>query len=503
MRRALLAVLLVLPLVGCGDPDLWARWRADRAMFHANRLAEAALARGAPATARGRAESELRAVERAFPASRWGTPPASGPARDVALTASRAAMLLARIAESAGDDETALERWREARERWGALEGVRVASHAGAARVLERLGRDDEVLQEQLALAGFDPLGDPDRPDPSPAVLAAPTEAAEGLRAEGRAAEAESVLVAAERRLGAALGRVPRASALPVATALASVREALGDTGGALAALRATLDGLRAWQVPGRMLDIARFAFEAGASDSAIAYTRWICGVTNRRDVVAPALLLAGRAWEKLGRADSAFAAYDGLFVRWADPGPFEPEARFRRAVLLAHDGQWERARADFAALAAAAPADPFAFQAPLEVVRHYLDRHEFDLARLEASNALQRIAYLASTNRDPAVQRLAGLARGQLFLDLGYNARAESCLVDLWRRFPEDSATESGALRGAALAEHRPGGGPAAAAIYDSLARHAAFAPVRREAARRLAALDAAGQAPEGANRP
>ena len=242
--------------------------------------------------------------------------------------------------------------------------------------------------------------------------------------------------------------------------------------------------------MPPRALALANVAFEAGAWDTTLVYARWAYSGSNVRAVAGAALILAARAWEALGRPDSAFAQYDAVFDRWTDPGSVSPEAHFRRASLLESLGQWERARAEFAALTAAAPSHPLALEATLRVVNHHLRAGEFELARVEGGNGLDRMAYLLATNRDPQVQRLAGLAHGQLLLTLGYTARAESTLVDLWRRFPEDSAAEAAALRGASLAEHRPGGRASAAALYDELATHASHLAIRRQAEARLAEL-------------
>jgi len=504
VRGALLALVAAALLAGCGDPDLWARWRAERDLFHALRAARRAEAEGAAGDAGARivAERRLVAIAEAFPASRWGSPPAGGPARDVALAASRAALARARLAAAAGENERALVLWREAMRQWGTLPGATIEARAGAARVLDRLGRYDESLEERRALARLDPLGDPDRSGPSPQVLEAPVVAAAEFRDLGREAEARAVLREADDRFVPALARARPGESVPIARALAGIRVALGDGPGALAALRTTLAGIRAWEAPSRAVALAQCALESGEPDSAIAYARWAASATNNRSVAGPALVLAARAWEAKGLPDSAFAAYEALFDRWTDAGLIAPEAHFRRASLLERLGQWERARAEFAALAAAAPAHPFAFRAILRVVRHHVEQGEFQLARLEGANAVERLEYLLSTNRDPVVQREAGLARAGLLLDLGFTARAESSLVDLWRRFPEDSATESAALRAAGLAEHRPGGLAAAVAVYDELARRAVGSPVRRAAARRRDALGGVEPGSEGENR-
>src|SRR6185436_7627885 len=102
MRRVFGAALCAAMLSGCGDPVLWSRWQAERAVFHAARVSGRIESRGRSATVDERAllERRLEGIEAEFPAARWGKPPASGPARDVALASSRAAMAYARLASS-------------------------------------------------------------------------------------------------------------------------------------------------------------------------------------------------------------------------------------------------------------------------------------------------------------------------------------------------------------------------------------------------------------------
>lgn len=489
-RSIALALLCATLLGGCGEPDLWARWQAERACFHARRAAAAVEARGKEAGARERAAAaaKLEAVTFAFPATRWGDPPPRGPARDVAVASSSAALELAALAAAVGDQEGAVELWRAAREAWGRLPDVVVRSHAGAATALGRLGRFDEALEERVALASLDPLAGPGTDGPAPLVLSAPLGAARDLRERGRDADADSLLASADLRFAAALSRAQGRGRLDLARSLAGIRAARGDAAGALAALRVTLPELRAWEVPARHSEMGACALAAGEPDSALVYARLAAEGTTARTVAGPALVLEARAWEALERPDSALAAYDAIFDRWPDPGPVAPEAHFRRACLLESLGQWERARSEFSALTAAAPSHPRAFEATLRVVQHHLDAGEFELARVEGRSALERVQYLLATNRDPGVQLRAGALRGELQIALGQTAGAESTLVDLWRRFPEDSVAEAAALRGASLAEHRPGGRAAATELYAELAAHAVFPAVRREARTRLA---------------
>ncbi len=504
-RRAVAATFVAALLAGCGDPVLWSRWQAERALYHAARSVRGAEA-GDPREAgpeRAAAQRRLDDIVSRFPASRWGAPPAHGPARDVALASARASLSLARLAASAGEDERALQLWREALARWSALPGVVVTARAGSARALDRLGRFDEALRERMALALLDPLGDPDRTGPVRQVLDAPVAVAAELRELGRPGEAAEILASADATFAAALSRARPADASALAGALARIRLARGNAPGALAALRHPLATQRAWERPAQAVALAACALEGGVPDSAISYARWAASATNSRTVAGAALLLAARAWEAMGRNDSAFATYDALFDRWTDPGLVGPEAHFRRARLLEQLGQWQRARAEFVALAAAAPSHPYAFKAMLRVVEHHVGAGELDLARLEGENAVERMDYLLSTNRDARFQREAGVARAELLSDLGSFAPAESSLVDLWRRFPEDSTTQSGALRAASLAERRPGGRATAVAIYEELARRAISASVRRTAARNLGALGSTGASARGGGRP
>ena len=101
MRHARLgaaAAVLVL-LAGCGDSELWERWRAERAFWHAQREVERILVR--PQVAKPsdfvRAEAGFRSIVRDFPASRWARAGATGtsaesrwpPARNARASRSR------------------------------------------------------------------------------------------------------------------------------------------------------------------------------------------------------------------------------------------------------------------------------------------------------------------------------------------------------------------------------------------------------------------------------
>jgi len=482
MRRtaAILAALGVLA-AGCGDPTLWARWRIERALYHAQARERRVLARGSLARDADFAPLERRfaAIAAAYPASRWAAAP-SGPARDVALAAARAAYEQASIAARRGGDDRAEALWAKLEVEDAALPGIVIASRLARARALDRLGRYDEALAERAALAAMDPTGDPDRVGPSADVLEAPLVLASELRARGRDAAADSALRGADAHLSAALARGRGADVLPLAEGVSRVRAARGDAAGALAALRVALPGAADWEVPERAQGLAARALEAGAPESVVAYSRWAASQSDTRRVAGQAWLVAAQAWERLGQPDSALADYDAILSRWTDPGALGPVARFRRADLLDRLGEWERARAEYLALQAAYPTHPLAFTSAQRIVRHHVEVNEPELARLAAQAAILNIDHLLATNRDRAVQRDGGLARAQLLLTLGRPREAEDALVQLWRSFPQDSAAQAGALQAAALATARAGGVVRADSIRAGLRRNASSATVR-----------------------
>ena len=137
----------------------------------------------------------------------------------------------------------------------------------------------------------------------------------------------------------------------------------------------------------------------------------------------------------------------------------------------------------EFRTLAASLPTHPLAFQGLRKVVQHHLDRGEFDLARVEGDATLGNLSRLLLNNRDPLVQREARGVSAEVLLALGRMAMAESSLVDLWQRFPGDSATEDAALRSARIAQHLPGGAKRARELFDELRRTARNATVRQAA--------------------
>lgn len=487
LRRVVGPWLLLLPfLAGCGDPDLWARWRAERMLWDAHRQADRVLLRpdGPRPQDWALLEQHFQRALDAFPAERWVPLAGStGPARDVAAASGDAALVLGELSARQGHDEQAVERWQRVIQQYAPLPEVVLEARRAQSQALARLGRHEEKLRVLRAVVDSTPLVDARTRQLRTLVLATTRQLARELQDMGRDAEASEVLRGAEQRFSAALGRPGTPDQASLAVALSDVRAALADMPGSLAALRGALHLANPSQKPARLLGLAEQALSLGAPDSVFAYARWAESLNGSRQVAAPALLLVARAFEARGQTDSSLATYDALFERFNSLGPFEAETRYRRGLLLEKSGRWELARGEFRTLAASLPTHPLAFQGLRRIVQHHLDRGEFDLARVEGDATLANLSRLLANNRDALVQREARGVSAEILLALGRMAMAESSLVDLWQRFPGDSATEDAALRSARIAQHLPGGAARARELFDELRRTAGNATVRQAA--------------------
>jgi tetratricopeptide (TPR) repeat protein len=484
-RTLLAAIALAALAQGCGDDALWARWQAEQALYHARAAAHRALER----TPRDEAELDrairrLAAIEARFPAERWvaltGQP---GPARDVALASGRAALERAQILVARGQDEPAIEALGAIERAYAPLAAIVLPARQSRIDVLERTLEFEAAMSERFALAAMDPMADPESHGPLKPVLAAPLELAARLRNAGREAEARVELTTADSVLSRAIARSRGNDLVVLADGLSRVRSARHDPRGALAALR---EGLHASD-PSRVAFFARAlaarAFEAGAPESVFAYARWAASLNGTREVAGWVWFASALAWEALGRPDSSVADDDAILHQWIDPGPLGPEVRFHEAAVLEREGQWERALAGYNTLQARYPSDPLAFDAARRVVRHHLEHGQPEMARVAGEQTLHNLGYLLETDRDPLVQREALSARGDVLQALGRSEEAESTLLDLWRRFPEDSLAQDAGLRAARLAAARPGGVARGDSIRAALRHAATNAAVRRAA--------------------
>ena len=481
---------LALGVSGCGDRLLWERWEVERGLWHV-RTEAAKLPATKAEPARVEAVAHLaEGVVRDFPASRWANPPASGgPARHVALASGGAALLWAELPSRAGDDSTAAARFANVLQDYAALPAVTIPARLTRAAALQRLGRFDEALAERVAVASLDPMTDDDHRGPAPEVVESALLAAHEYERRGELDRAEALYDATAARYVESAARARGRDSLALCDALALLHVRSGHAAEALAVGRASLANAPQGERAARVLIMAQGALDAGAPDSAVVYARWAAQIGSSRRVIGNALFTAAQAWERLGEADSAIAAYDDVLRRWVDAGALGAPAHFERARLLERHGDWINARAEYLALCASQPTHPLAFRAAQRLVQHPFEAGEAELARVQGQQEIEKLSYLVRTNFDPQVRRQAGLVRAELLLLTGQVAGAESSFVALWRQFPGDSATEDAALRGARLGAHLPGGAARSREVLEQLARRAIDPVVRRAAARELGA--------------
>ena len=480
----LLLAALAFVTAGCDDA-LWARYRSDEALYHARVEVRRALQAEPPSAARTeRARRALEAVLERWPAATW-VPLASvtGPARDVATSSGLAALDLGRLEVQAGRDPDAIERFAAVERDYAPLGGIVVPARVERIDALERSHRFEEALAERAALAQEDPLDGPSGQVALAPVLTAPLELAERLHGLGRDAYAEAMLARADASLARAMARSHGEALDAISDRLARIRAARHDAAGALAALRLAMRAAPAWQAPLYVRAMAARALDAGAPESVFAYARWAARINGSRTIAGTVWFLEGEAWEALGRPDSAEADYDAVLRQWNDPGPIGPDVRYRRATMLERVGQWDQAQAGYYALQARYPTDPLAFESARRMVKWHMEHGEPEQARVAGEEAIHDAGRVLETDLDPAVQRQARALRADLMLTLGRLPEAEEALLDLWRRFPEDSLAEDAGLRAARIAGHRPGGAARADSILAVLRRNAANAVVRRAA--------------------
>jgi len=488
---AIALLALALEMAGCGDPALWARWQCERTLFRLGSLERRLLARHAPDAEFARLEQGYRALLDRYPPERWA-PPGSGPGigLDVGLAAGRAGLALAGSEARRHMDGAAERDLASLEPRVAALPGVLLGARLARVVSLERLGRFEEAEAERDSIVSMDPLADEGRA--ASAVLGATLHLVADRRARGDESAAGAALARANAGFAAALARADSGQADALAEALSQVCAERGDAAGALAPLRARLAHVPPGWFADRLRVMAARALQAGAPDSAIVYANRAAALDDSRGVAGPAWLVAAGAFEALGRPDSALARYDQVLSHWNDPGALGPSARYRRAELLERTGQWARAASEYHALSAVYPTNPLAFLSTRQIVQHHLRHDEPELARVEGETGVEILRRLLRSNRDPVVQLHAAAVEGDLLLALGRFGEAEIVMLDLWRRFPEDSTAEAAALGAARLAALRPGGGSRADSVRALLARAASDATVRSEARRESAVTGA-----------
>ncbi|MBI5709893.1 MAG: hypothetical protein HZC42_06250 [Candidatus Eisenbacteria bacterium] len=487
LRACTLAVAALLALAGCGDSALWARWRAERGLARAERLLARVQVnpRLAPEADVARAAAACRRLVAEFPPAAWAGPAGrSTPGREIVTASGRAALALARLDALRGRTDAALEGYARVRTEWSEVLPVAIEAAVSRARLLERSGRVDEAVAAWLDLAHDFPPAEPQSGRPLPEVMDAPLFAARDRLARGERAAADSLLRDAERTWTDAAARERGRPAAPeLWVRLADARTARGDAAGARDALRQALaEPAGGVLAPRLVLTLAQRALEAGAPDTALAYTAW--AERGFGGAAAPeARQIAARAWEVAGRPDSALEAWE----RVLDAGPASEDedagARFERARLLESLGRWEQARGEYRALASGLPTHRLAFAALLRIVRHHRSRGEHTLAGMEARHALEAVDALIASQHDDSIQVRAGQARAEILFETGDETRACGTLAGLVRRYPAAALDPALLLRAAGAAETRLANPDLALEFYRDLAARAADPELRRRA--------------------
>ncbi len=474
------AIALAVLASGCGDRVLWDRWQAERLLWLAERASERA----------GRGSEALRALEpayerivAAYPAARWSAPARqAGPARDVAEVAARAQGRLATLALDRGDAGLAADRAERLASDWAVVPDLAALGFARLAQARIRLGDEAGAQAALEAVLTHVPLVSEHGFGILRVAAEAPLDLARLARARGDEPAAQSALLRAEARAIEAMAHAGPELAAALADLRWQYRAARGDVTGALAMGHAlALQADEEARLP-RLLDLAHAALGLGQPESALVYARIAEEAPGRR-LGAAAMLVRARAHLAVAEPESALTTLDRLAERWYDIGTLSPEARFLRAEALAALGREEAARAERKALVAAHPAHALAFRALQRIVAHHTQAGQGELARLEGAQALETIDRTLAHHRDPGVQRDALRTRSEILDLLGRRAEADSATVDLFVRFPDDSAVQARLLE---AADRWPAASADRAALWRLRIASRSMSPELRARARR-----------------
>jgi len=449
--RLIGALAFAVALSGCGDPLLWARWRAERASWRAEREVMRIFVN--PRVARPedfrRAEAAYRSVTRAFPAESWVS--RSEPrAREVAEISGGATLALARLAELQGRTHEALDGYRRVAVDWSGYPRLRVEALDRLASTLDEAGRtDDAMLTWEVVAREFSPW-DSVRDEVREPVLEAPLRLGSTWAARAEVARRDSTLLDAESRLAAAAAAThDHAVEATLLDAIAQGRRTRSDLAGALEAWRRTLgipgaDSTRAR----RILRLGERQLEAHRPDSAAVYARWAASFEGPARL--PALELLAGSLRAAGDPDSALTVYETVMTDFEHNADATAEARFQRALLLEQLNRWEQARSELGSLYAAQPTHPRALEGWTYVIEHYQKLGEKQLARIETDHAVSALDLLLSTQHDAELRLRVTEARASVQLADHRVLDGAATLRGLWAAAP---VTPEGAALGAVAA--------------------------------------------------
>jgi tetratricopeptide (TPR) repeat protein len=471
---------------------LWARYRAERSLWYANRILER-LRLGLsdkPAELAVDASVQLDRIIESFPASTWATPDAlrRRMAADVARISGTAGLWRAQVDEDAGRQALAEREYETTGHDFTHLDAIAVPAAAGAGRCLERLDREEEAVEIRRS-ALQRPWVDPAVADVYPDMPGLATDHVRLLEWLGRSADADSV----RTTLLAMLSRERRRwTGKPAACDLAVAAADLEASGGHLDAARQTLRYAMAEAAPAArrgeiLVALARRSREAVAPDTVAAYAAWAAREFPG-PIEAETQLELARAWQAAGVAETALEVYKRLIDSMPQTAEVSAIARHERAALLERLDRWEAARSELRTLATLQPGHALGLDAQVAIVRHNVRAGEMELARIEGRQAIDALDRLLLVQRDAGVQRQARAARAEVLALIGKPREALHAYAQLWALAPGTPEADWGGWHALMIADTALGDRQAASRWAGQLATRAQDLEVRRRAQRRHA---------------
>jgi tetratricopeptide (TPR) repeat protein len=447
------AALALLGGWGCGDPGLWERWQAERALWRAQRLADRISIRPSNASAQDwtRAAEAFHAVASRWPAERWLAPGTGARGREIAALSLHARISAGHVEFASGRPEPAFAAWAEVERAAAAMPALAVEAATARAEAFAELGRAAEAAEAWEDIVSTYPALDPESGSALPGVLRAALEAGRAWAAAGRPAGADSALAIGMHALDGTLASAAGRARADIAQALAAVRDAAGDPRGAVEARRVALEASRdPVRRAGLLLGGAESWLAAGEADSARA---WAARAPDEDSHAGPvAMRLEAIAWEASGPPREALEAWSRLLRAHPKAQDAAAEARYRRGLLLEASGPWALARSEFGVLTATFPTHPLAMEAHLRIAGHLARQGEDGLARLEARRAIETMDFLIATQHDDEVQRRTRRTRAELLVVAEGPRPGAEALVEVWTRWPGTAEGDAAGLRAAEL---------------------------------------------------
>lgn len=497
-RLSVTLIATALLVSGCGPSELWTRWRAERAFWHARRF-ESRARNAAPDAAGAATERALRAlapVTAGFPARRWVPRATAGDtlARDIARISGQAMLLAGGLEARRGRLDTALGVFDRAARDYAPIWPIAFEARLAGAEAIETAGDTLGALGMWETAARLGRVVDPDSARVSLRTYAAASRVLAFQRDAGHAFSADSLVSAmldATDRALAAHATDSLATPLWIRRAgLYATRGTARDDELARASLfRALSHRFAAPFAREAMMALAADDLDDGALDSAVVWARRAEERSSPAEIEEP-IDLETRAWLRAGELDSAAAALDRLADTRHLPFGVGTLARYREAILLEQAGKWELARTAYHTVIASDPISPSSFDSMERLVRHHAGR-EPELAEEEAHWGLDHVRRTLDTVRDPGVRARARLTQARLLEMIGDDQGALEAYQSLWSDAPGLPDGETAGFEAAALAAHLNDRGRAVS-LYQALVERAATEAAReraRKAARELAA--------------